>query len=783
MNSSRDTRRTRTHAHVPLLLFLTLVLSLALLSLALADSKELIVAASGDDVGLAALDHGAAMGGGNARADVGMQEKSSDDVCVPATVEPDDVPVDGETTVAVGDAHSDDIQKDHLAHVPEDTVSTSPERSLAPSTISATSATVEPTDQGDTQTPSTPANPSFPTPAPDLPLIQPLPSAQASSFTGKERFNFASHDCAAAILKANPEATGSTAILNENRDSYMLNRCAAAHRFVVVELCEDAFVDTLVLANLEFFSSTFRDVRVQISKRYPPTRGVWDDLALLRARNARELQVFRVVSRTWARYVRLEFLTRHGYESLCPLTLLRVHGRPMTDDFAEDEALRPGTSAESDSLLDSLVKLPSPEAERKMDEDFGVLMPDDLSISISGSLLEPSTSAWGTKRIGSGSGRTSTEEHPLSEAECTPPSPEFPSRLRPDQTFPLAVSVPVHVRASPAPDLRRLFDARFKQHKSRPPPDDQPHGASGDIPADASSAQEGYFRSMLKRISHLERNGTSVLAYLEDQGAVLAAWMAEARDAVWVLAANTSGELYAIKEYQRDSETRFDHRITLIESRLTRIEYLLIVIFAAIVAHLVLPDVKPFWLRTSSKPELPAMTVVGASAVQQDQEQRERLVSRQTTRISSVHHATLEKIPEYYAFSLHSRKRKKRLNAPKQLRVSPVRTARALGHQPESHAVGQLFASMGKPPTFTVAGDESHPLPALGTGLDETTGHDMIEPDGVPQSEAYFPPLQATPHDPPQVVPSVPDDSDGASEPLDPADSAWTDDPPPGGVS
>src|SRR5205807_54359 len=57
--------------------------------------------------------------------------------------------------------------------------------------------------------------------------------------------NYASLDCAASILKANTEAQGASAILSENKDYYMLNKCAA-EKFIIVELCEDILISSFV---------------------------------------------------------------------------------------------------------------------------------------------------------------------------------------------------------------------------------------------------------------------------------------------------------------------------------------------------------------------------------------------------------------------------------------------------------------------------------------------------------------------------------------------------------
>ena len=155
--------------------------------------------------------------------------------------------------------------------------------------------------------------------------------------TCKERFNHASFDCAATVLKTNSECKGSTSVLVENKDSYLLNECSAKNKFIIVELCNDILVDTVVLANFEFFSSMFRTFRVSVSDRYPVKLEKWRELGTFEARNSREVQAFLVENPLiWARYLRIEFLTHFGNEYFCPISLLRVHGTTMMEEFNHD---------------------------------------------------------------------------------------------------------------------------------------------------------------------------------------------------------------------------------------------------------------------------------------------------------------------------------------------------------------------------------------------------------------------------------------------------------------
>ncbi|KAL3425767.1 hypothetical protein PVAG01_02558 [Phlyctema vagabunda] len=154
--------------------------------------------------------------------------------------------------------------------------------------------------------------------------------------TCKERFSYSSFDAGATILKTHKGAKHPKAVLVENKDSYMLSECAAENKFLIVELSEDIWIDTLVLANYEFFSSMFRTFRVSVSDRYPVKH--WHDLGILEARNSREIQPFLIENpMIWARYLRLEFLSHYGNEYYCPLSLIRVHGTRMIESWKEEE--------------------------------------------------------------------------------------------------------------------------------------------------------------------------------------------------------------------------------------------------------------------------------------------------------------------------------------------------------------------------------------------------------------------------------------------------------------
>ena len=181
-----------------------------------------------------------------------------------------------------------------------------------------------------------------------------MPRSKDAGKTCKERFNYASFDCAATILKTNPQCKSSSSVLVENKDSYMLNECSADNKFLIVELCGDILIDTIVVANFEFFSSMFRTFRVSVSDRYPVKIDKWRDLGTFEARNTREVQAFLVENPLiWARYLRIEFLTHYSNEYYCPVSLLRVHGTTMMEEFRhQEEAAR----AEEEGYEDDVVE-------------------------------------------------------------------------------------------------------------------------------------------------------------------------------------------------------------------------------------------------------------------------------------------------------------------------------------------------------------------------------------------------------------------------------------------
>ncbi|NWX13018.1 SUCO factor, partial [Aegotheles bennettii] len=148
----------------------------------------------------------------------------------------------------------------------------------------------------------------------------------------KNRNNYASVECGAKILAANPEAKSTSAILMENMDLYMLNPCSTKIWFVI-ELCEPVQVKQLDIANHELFSSTPKDFLVSISDRYPTNK--WIKLGTFHARDERIVQSFPLDEQMYAKYVKVELISHFGSEHFCPLSLIRVFGTSMVEEYEE----------------------------------------------------------------------------------------------------------------------------------------------------------------------------------------------------------------------------------------------------------------------------------------------------------------------------------------------------------------------------------------------------------------------------------------------------------------
>ncbi|KAJ3321334.1 hypothetical protein HDV06_004438 [Boothiomyces sp. JEL0866] len=149
----------------------------------------------------------------------------------------------------------------------------------------------------------------------------------------KTGFNYASFDCGALILGSNKEAKYPKAVLLNSKDEYMLSPCDAK-KYVEIELCQNILVNSISLANFEYFSSMFKDFKLYGSSKLPE----WKLLGSFQAKNVRDKQVFNLDDPVlWTKYVRIEFDTYYGSEYYCPVTSVQVFGISMMEQAQDLE--------------------------------------------------------------------------------------------------------------------------------------------------------------------------------------------------------------------------------------------------------------------------------------------------------------------------------------------------------------------------------------------------------------------------------------------------------------
>lgn len=100
------------------------------------------------------------------------------------------------------------------------------------------------------------------------------------------RYNYASPDCSARIIKSSSQTQHASSILNISKDRYMLTPCKAGEHWVIVELCDEIRIESFEIAVWEFFSGIVRDIKISAED----DEG-WKEVASFVGRNVRGVQV------------------------------------------------------------------------------------------------------------------------------------------------------------------------------------------------------------------------------------------------------------------------------------------------------------------------------------------------------------------------------------------------------------------------------------------------------------------------------------------------------------
>ncbi|OAE24071.1 hypothetical protein AXG93_2402s1300 [Marchantia polymorpha subsp. ruderalis] len=171
-----------------------------------------------------------------------------------------------------------------------------------------------------------------------------------------ETYNYAASSHGAKVLSSNKEAKGPSHIISSDKDKYLRNPCSAEEKYVVLELSEETFVDTVVISNFEFHSANLKDFEIFGSPVYPAKE--WILMGKFRAENVRHRQKFSVEDPQLVRYIKLRMLTHWGSEFFCTLSAVEVYGvdviKNLLDDWIaheEGEAVLRAQMSGSDSSI------------------------------------------------------------------------------------------------------------------------------------------------------------------------------------------------------------------------------------------------------------------------------------------------------------------------------------------------------------------------------------------------------------------------------------------------
>uniref|UniRef100_A0A0E0JKS6 SUN domain-containing protein n=1 Tax=Oryza punctata TaxID=4537 RepID=A0A0E0JKS6_ORYPU len=160
-------------------------------------------------------------------------------------------------------------------------------------------------------------------------------------------YNYAAASKGAKVLAHNREAKGAGNILGGDKDRYLRNPCSAEDKFVDVELSEETLVRTIGLANLEHYSSNFRDFELYGSPSYPAEE--WELLGRFTAENAKHAQRFVLPEPRWTRYLRLRLATHYGSGFYCILSYLEVYGIDAVEQMLQEIISGAGAGPDTDA--------------------------------------------------------------------------------------------------------------------------------------------------------------------------------------------------------------------------------------------------------------------------------------------------------------------------------------------------------------------------------------------------------------------------------------------------
>lgn len=192
------------------------------------------------------------------------------------------------------------------------------------------------------------------------------PVIEDDGTTPGQKFNFAAETAGAVVLAFSPSsAMGFSNLLKNDKDKYSICNCALEKKSVVIGLSEDILVSSVVLANYERYSSTYKDVNIFASKSYPSND--WIDLGMYELQPRLGEQPFNIsVPSPHTRYLRFKFLTHFGNEAVCTLSQIKVHGTTVIASL-QKQFEKPDYDVKT--LFDQIVDDDDDNADNKSEKD------------------------------------------------------------------------------------------------------------------------------------------------------------------------------------------------------------------------------------------------------------------------------------------------------------------------------------------------------------------------------------------------------------------------------
>ncbi|KXN82830.1 hypothetical protein AN958_02104, partial [Leucoagaricus sp. SymC.cos] len=376
-----------------------------------------------------------------------------------------------------------------------------------------------------------------------------------------DRFNYASLDCSARVHKAHKGAKHPSNILSSKKDRYMLSPCKTKGemQFVIIELCEDIKIDTVQLANFEFFSGVFKDFTVRVTKtlttwKDDPEEG-WTVAGTYKAKHVRGVQSFHLPPslRDFYRYLRIDFHSHYGSEYYCPVSLVRVYGLTHLEEWKwELWEVESRTKMET-TLKDAQMHRTTETLEHVSNLTDKTVSVDDINQAAGQESTMPSTMASPVNETGDETtpATTVTESPPHSttthlsssptitqppEPEISPASSPAPSTSTPATSSPTLFSSALHASTDPPSNATPPAIAPNHNTNTSLMPTSvvvsqgNARGSSSSITVTASplittnpylpvpiSGGESIYRMIMNRLIGLERNQTLYEQYMSQQ--------------------------------------------------------------------------------------------------------------------------------------------------------------------------------------------------------------------------------------------------------------------------